>query len=71
MNSKIASLMAMSALAMSMNNTEKGKYTQTQQVIKKHPEWQRKKCKSCKLFSCRPYQSPISNACEKYIKRKK
>lgn len=33
-------------------------------------EWKRKKCKSCKYFSCKPYQKPLDQACEKYEKRK-
>ena len=34
------------------------------------PEWERKKCKSCSLFPCKPYHSPLKQACCKYIKRK-
>lgn len=36
------------------------------------PDWERKKCKSCSLFPCRgSYQSPLSQACEEYNKRKR
>lgn len=44
------------------------------------PDWERKKCKSCKQWrkydrsqgcSIKPYISPNQQACEKYEKRKK
>lgn len=39
------------------------------------PEWERKKCKSCKLFPCdnlihKWKSNPLHQACEKYEKRK-
>lgn len=34
-------------------------------------DWERKKCKSCKYYSCKAYQTPLDKACEKYEKRKR
>lgn len=44
------------------------------QTVKNKQEWERKKCKSCKLFPCsdnrHKYRSnPLSQACNKYEKR--
>lgn len=77
MNSKMKSLMLpYMMLASGALNPEVDAFSSMEGAkIISRPEWERKKCKSCKFFPCNNsknlYKSnPLSQACSKYEKRK-
>ena len=77
MNNKMKNLMLpYIILASGMMNPEVNEFNSiNSHRINVKPLWQRKKCKSCKLFPCdnlihKCKQNPLHQACVKYEKRK-
>ena len=69
MNSKVKGILMMSAMmSLSLDSFPQANEHRINSS-KKDTSYLRKKCKSCKYFRCKLYQSPLERACENYKKK--